>query len=732
MSKKRPPIQFNDEQLLLQASNVADIYHQLALDLFDNVVERVTERGTVYLDQQPYIWQLEKMQQMYMLNEENLKLISKYSGVAEEQLRYIVENEGLKLYTDTKQQLLEDLGRGSAGNSNHIQEILADYASQAVGDIHNLINTTLPKAVIGAYQGIVEQSVARVVTGLSTADKAVSDTVMKWQEKGFQGFKDSAGRNWKIDNYARTVIKTTTYRTFREMRTRPAEELGIDTFYFSKKASARKSCAPLQHEIVTTGRARVEHGEKILALSDYGYGRPEGCLGINCGHMLTPFIPGANYRPDLGEDVESVSPEQAIENANAEAKQRALERSIRANKEKLHVAEKLGDKELIDKYTSKIGAQKAALKDYIDKHSFLKRDEAREKYYDNPYEKAKKEVKSRKKLKKGSGIDFSKLTTKEINNLDFDDLMKYYEWVEEQEKLKAKQKEIQAEAERKLLEERESKVPKTRRDLVSRIEEKLRTTNFVDSFGEQHTQGLLRELRFFPSDDFVNSVYGSVDKLSFARTREMNSRVSATKVYLSKSDFVYNKNLNQKAYSVVLHELTHGVDNIASYFGAPELGAKAFSSQYDLYNVIKKDMDNYIFGDMKLKRGASTEEKIAFFNLRQSKVRDFKLELYELAKKLNPEIHPEANAEVTAFASDMMSSFRSAEYGSQVFGHEDSYWKDKSNRGMEFLAEYTQAQMTPEIKAFYDKVFPNSVKIYNKIFEDISKLKLENQKPLVW
>ena len=395
---KRPPIQFNDEQLLLQASNVADIYHQLALDLFDNVVERVTERGTVYLDKQPYIWQLEKMQQMHMLNEENLKLISERSGVAEEQLRHIVENEGLKLYTDTKQQLMEDLGRGSLGGNNYIQEILADYANQAIDELHNLTNTTLPKAVIGAYQGIVEQSVARVVTGLSTADKAISDTVMKWQEKGFQGFQDSAGRNWKIDNYARTVIKTTTYRTFREMRTRPAEELGIDTFYFSKKASAREMCAPLQHQIVTTGHARTEHGEKILALDDYGYGKPGGCLGINCGHMITPFIPGANYKPDLGEDVAEVSPEQAEENANAEAKQRALERSIRANKEKLHVAEKLGDDDLIDKYKAKVRTQKSALKDYIDKHPFLKRDEAREKYYDDPFSQAQKEVKLRKKM----------------------------------------------------------------------------------------------------------------------------------------------------------------------------------------------------------------------------------------------------------------------------------------------------------------------------------------------
>ena len=329
-------------------------------------------------------------------------------------------------------------------------------------------------------------------------------------------------------------------------------------------------------------------------------------------------------------------------------------------------------------------------------------------------------------------IDFSKLSAEEINNLDFDNLMKYYEWVEEQEKLKEKLKELQAEAERKLLEERESKVPKTRRDLVSRIEERLRTTNFVDVFGEENAQGLLRELRFFPNDDFVQSLYGSIDKLSFAKVKEMSSHVSGTQVNLAKGDFIYNKKFNQKAHSIVLHELTHGIDNIATYFGAPELGAKAFSSQYDLYNAIKKDMDNYIFGDMKLKRGASVDEKRSFFELRQAKVRDFKLELLELAKKLNPEIRPEENAEVGAFASDMMSSFRSAEYGSQSFNHSDSYWKNKTHRGMEFIAEYTQAQMTPEIKSFYDKVFPNSVKIYNEMFKDISRLQLENKKPLSW
>lgn len=395
--KKKKQIKLNDEQYLIEASNVADIYHQLALDLFDNVVDRVMERGTVYLDKQPYIWQLEKMNQMHLLNDENVKLIAERSGIAEEQLRYIIENEGLKVYTNTKQQLLDDLRQGgSIGDTTQIQTNLVNYANQAIDDLNNLINTTLPQSVIGAYQGIIQQSVARVVTGLSTADQAVSDTVMEWQKKGFYGFTDAGGRRWKADNYARSVIKTTMFRTFREMRTTPAEELGIDTYYYSKKAAAREMCAPLQHQIVTKGEARTEAGEKILSLYDYGYGTAGGCLGVNCGHMLTPFIPGANYKPDLGEDVESVTPEQAIENANLQAKQRALERSIRVTKEQAHVAEKLGDSDLIGKYNAKLKSQQMALKSLIDNNQFLKRDRERERYHEDPTTYAKQQIKLRK------------------------------------------------------------------------------------------------------------------------------------------------------------------------------------------------------------------------------------------------------------------------------------------------------------------------------------------------
>lgn len=397
---KKKPIKLNDEQLMLDASNVADIYHQLTLELFDQVIDRIKKRGSASLDDNPYIWQLEKMNEMGLLNEDNVKLISDRSGIAEEQLRHVIQNEGYKIYKDTKQQLLEATGGGSFAGNSIIQTNLAAYVNQAMGDIDNLINTTLPMSVRKVYQSIVQESVAKVVTGLNTSDKAISDTVMKWAQKGFYGFTDSQGKHWKADTYARQVIKSTAWRVYREVRMAPAEELGIDTFYYHKKATAREMCAPLQHQIVTTGVARTEKGERILALSDYGYGYAWGCQGINCTHEMTPYIPGANYKPDLPDELKDLTPEQAIENANAQAKQRALERSIRQSKEFLHVAEKLGDSDLISKYKSKVRIQQGAMRDYLKQHPFLHRDYAREKYYDDPYTKAKKEVKVRKELEK--------------------------------------------------------------------------------------------------------------------------------------------------------------------------------------------------------------------------------------------------------------------------------------------------------------------------------------------
>ena len=391
---KKKRIKLNDQQLMLMADNVSDIYRQLCNDLFDNVVERLHDRGTYYLDQQPYLWQLEKMADVGMLNDHNIKLIAEYSGIAEKQIRYIIENEGYKVYKDTHAQL-------KSNNYDYsVMKDLISYSNQAVNDVHNLINTTLPKSVQATYKDIIETTVAKVITGMAAPQKALDETIMKFQERGFYGYTDRAGRRQRADAYARTVIKTTARRTFNEMRMRPAQELGIDTFYYSIKAAAREMCAPLQNQIVTTGRARTEEGVKIFALDDYGYGKPGGCQGINCGHTMTPFIPGVNYMPDIDDDLKGLTEEQAIENANVQSKQRAMERAIRSTKERLHVAEVMHNDELTAKYKTRLTEQKRALKSYVDKYPFLYRDREREKYYADSLAKTREAIRQREILSK--------------------------------------------------------------------------------------------------------------------------------------------------------------------------------------------------------------------------------------------------------------------------------------------------------------------------------------------
>ena len=419
----------NDQEFSLQMQGVSDIYAQMQQELFDNMIKRLIERGSADLQENPYIWQLEKLNDMHMLNEESLQIIVERTGIAEDLLRDVIENEGLKVYQDTKQQLAEDLNVTANGTvRNGVTSSLEAYTAQAISDL-NLINTTLPKSIQSVYKSIVEQSVAEVVAGTKSSDKAIRDTIMKWQKKNFTGFVDKGGREWRADAYARAIIKSTTFSVYNEMRTAPAEEMGIDTFYYSKKASAREACAPLQGKIVT--KNGVTHDEQdiiVYALADYGYGTAGGCLGVHCGHYLTPFIIGVNELPDDPEHLKNLTPEQAEENARIEAKQRALERAIRNQKERVHIANQLEDDELSLLESAKLRSLQNKLRAYVNEHDFLHRDYSRERLYSTPtsYDKTKTILENKKAvLVKRRELESGIIGVKAVDNVEITGISKH-------------------------------------------------------------------------------------------------------------------------------------------------------------------------------------------------------------------------------------------------------------------------------------------------------------------
>ena len=162
------------------------------------------------------------------------------------------------------------------------------------------------------------------------------------------------------------------------MRTSAAEELGVDTYYYSMKPAAREACAPLQGRIVTKGPARTEKGERVLSLADYGYGTAGGCLGVHCGHYLTPHRIGVNEKPELPDYLKDLTPEQAQENARLVAKQRSLERAIREHKRLAHHAETLGNPDIIRAERQHVRNYQAKVRALVEEHAILHRDYNRE------------------------------------------------------------------------------------------------------------------------------------------------------------------------------------------------------------------------------------------------------------------------------------------------------------------------------------------------------------------
>ena len=382
-------VKANDDKMLLGASGVGDIYKQMSEELFIRMIKRIKQRGVADLKDNPYLWQLEKINDMHQLNEANINYVARHTGIARELIDEIIQNEGLKVYKNSAEQIAEDLNRPKP-NYNSVQETLKKYAHQTFLEIDNLVNQTLlttnmpDNAVMKVYKRIIEQTVAEVTTGLKSPDKAVSDTVMKWIDKGIpSGFIDKGGHTWSIERYADTVMTSTTYRVYNEMRTSAADELGVDTFLMSSHAASRPACAPIQGHVVTKQRNGFESNEAgvgyVASLYDHDYGEPGGTMGINCRHTLTPFIIGVNKVPDT----EIPDPKQAIANGKKQASQRSYERGIREAKYKLEAAKQLGDDKLIQHYQSLLGKRRLGIRKLLDNNEFLHRDYSRERIYKN-------------------------------------------------------------------------------------------------------------------------------------------------------------------------------------------------------------------------------------------------------------------------------------------------------------------------------------------------------------
>nr|DAG08416.1 MAG TPA: minor capsid protein [Caudoviricetes sp.] len=370
------------EKMQKTANSIINIYSELEDRIFNIIIKALKQsRFQDVAKEDVLLWQVKQLSKMGTLNDKVIDLLARYTGETQEAIEQLIKGNGVKIVDEVDREL-ERMVRKSIPVSDDVGKIIDSLIRQTFQDLNNNVNQTLittnfnENTVMRAYQAILKQSTLESMTGLKTHEKAVKDNVYKMVDMGIKsGFVDKAGREWSMEAYSRTVVQTTSHRTFNDLRLQRMEDFDCVTALMSSHPTAREACAPIQGDWVLTvpKNEAPDEFKHLPSIYDHGYGEPSGTQGINCTHILYPGRPDVNTNNQPQYD-----PEKAQENAEIQQKQRKLERDIRYQKKRMNAAVELEDPDTVQMCKQVISNKQKQLRELIEDNEFLVRDYSRE------------------------------------------------------------------------------------------------------------------------------------------------------------------------------------------------------------------------------------------------------------------------------------------------------------------------------------------------------------------
>ena len=369
MNPKKPKI--TPSQLNMFTEPVTDIYRALEDEVFNMIAKRLKTSQDITKDT-VFQWQIEKMSQLRIVNNDTIKALSQATGMAEKEIRSAIKNTGIETIKSVDYELKSIYD--PLKMPSHIDKVLESYINQTFRELDNFVNQTLIDTNFGKgtvsnmYRKIVEETTGRVLAGTTTTNKAIAETVIKWSKKGIEtAFVDRGGNVWTLERYADTVIRSTVNRTYNDLRMSRMEEYGVDLVLVSSLPDPRDICSHIQGKVASM-KPIGENDSKFPSIFEFGYGSPGGIRGINCRHMFFPFVEGLNEnnQPQYSES-------EMEHNRELRQKQRYYERQVRESKRSLKIAETIGDKDTILKYKKQLRNRQAASREFVAEYGLTRR-----------------------------------------------------------------------------------------------------------------------------------------------------------------------------------------------------------------------------------------------------------------------------------------------------------------------------------------------------------------------
>ena len=350
------------------ADYIAGLYSGLEDSIFKLIINALKDGDYKHVDQADVVmWQAQQLQKIGRLNRDAIKLMARTDGLSEDAVKDLIKFHGMKIVDEVDSQL-KRATKQSQPLSVDVTNKLDAIADQTWTDLQNNVNESLVtrnyqhSAVTRAYRQILTESTIATVSGATSHEDAVKHALYKAVDQGLPTrLVDKAGHNWSIEGYTRMVTTTTVNRTYNDLRLQRMQDFDMHLAVMSSHPNSRPACAPIQGHVVNlVPSGDPNYDPKYDSIYNHGYGEPSGTLGINCRHVLYPYVPGlsTNHQPQY-------DPDEAIKNGKLVQAQRARERAIRDAKKRLKAAEELGDEEMINRTKTLVRARQSKMRDFI-------------------------------------------------------------------------------------------------------------------------------------------------------------------------------------------------------------------------------------------------------------------------------------------------------------------------------------------------------------------------------
>lgn len=281
-------------------------------------------------------WQLWRYEQVEAVREDVVKLLAKYSGKSEREIRRILQ-EACTAALEADDEIYYHYGKTPTpfAESLPLQNLLNAGYRQTSGTWSNLTATTA-NTVTGAFERVLDEAWLKVSSGAFDYKSAVKTAVNTLADE-MPYITYPTGHTDTLEVAARRAILTGVNQTAGKLQDARMEEMGVEYVETTAHGGARPTHAEWQGKRFHLGGDKVLDGKMYKDfVRETGYGTGAGLCGWNCRHQYFACFPELGDPPSwTQESLEQLNARNVEYNGQMYTQyeisqmQRARERNVR-------------------------------------------------------------------------------------------------------------------------------------------------------------------------------------------------------------------------------------------------------------------------------------------------------------------------------------------------------------------------------------------------------------------